>query len=297
MSNKKGSFIMEKLQVINHPQFGELTVVVINGKEFFKAKEVAMMLGYKDTINAVKQHCKGVVKHHLLTKGGKQEVSLIPEGDVWRLIIRSKLPQAEAIEKWIMEEVLPTIRKTGTYTMPKQEKQLTFYEYFDKKWDGRIVMTIEDISHFVDIAKDSIRYCIKTYGKEGEDYYLLKKAELAKFKLENPKANKFLKGITVITRSGFELICKWYGIKIDYPDAFLRDMFSKRKAIEPPKQNILPVKKNSGNERVEMDDYITALRVLRSVRKDWQNILEKGKTDAFDACVHYVCLTASANSI
>lgn len=227
---------MEKLQVINHPQFGKLSYIELNGIEYFAANECALMLGYKRPADAISTHCKGSVKRRLPTKGGQQDIKFIPESDLWRLIIRSKLPQAEAIEKWIMEEVLPTIRKTGTYTMPKQEKQLTFYEYFDKKWDGRIVMTIEDISHFVDIAKDSIRYCIKTYGKEGEDYYLLKKAELAKFKFENPKANKFLKGITVITRSGFELICKWYGIKIDYPDAFLRDMFSKRKAIEPPKE-------------------------------------------------------------
>lgn len=50
---------MENLQVIKHPQFGQLSVVIIDGKEYFKAKECALMLGYKDTINAVKQHCKG----------------------------------------------------------------------------------------------------------------------------------------------------------------------------------------------------------------------------------------------
>jgi len=50
---------MENLQVINHPQFGQLSVVIVDGKEMFKAKDVAIMLGYEDTINAVKQHCKG----------------------------------------------------------------------------------------------------------------------------------------------------------------------------------------------------------------------------------------------
>lgn len=83
---------MEKLQTITHPQFGQLSVIIIDGKEMFKAKEVAAMLGYKDTVNAVKQHCRGVVKHHLPSKSGDQEYSLIPESDVWRLIIRSKLP-------------------------------------------------------------------------------------------------------------------------------------------------------------------------------------------------------------
>ena len=50
---------MEKLQVIKHPKFGQLSLIIINGKEMFKAKDCAMMLGYKDTINAIKQHCKG----------------------------------------------------------------------------------------------------------------------------------------------------------------------------------------------------------------------------------------------
>ena len=50
---------MEKLQTITHPQFGQLSVIIIDGKEMFKAKEVAAMLGYKDTVNAVKQHCRG----------------------------------------------------------------------------------------------------------------------------------------------------------------------------------------------------------------------------------------------
>lgn len=159
----------------------------------------------------------------------------ITESQLYDFMLEARTDKCRAFRKWLTNEVLPELNHTGTYSLkkgPQQDKQLEFYEYFDKKWDGRIVMTIEDISHFVDIAKDSIRYCIKTYGKEGRDYYLLKKAELAKFKLENPKANKFLKGITAITKSGFELICKWYGIKIDCPDAFLRD-----KAIEPPKPN------------------------------------------------------------
>lgn len=50
---------MEKLQTITHPQFGQLSVIIIDGREMFKAKEVAAMLGYKDTVNAVKQHCRG----------------------------------------------------------------------------------------------------------------------------------------------------------------------------------------------------------------------------------------------
>lgn len=54
---------MEKLQKIIHPQFGQLSVVIIDGKEFFKAKECAVMLGYSNLNDAISRHCKGVVKH------------------------------------------------------------------------------------------------------------------------------------------------------------------------------------------------------------------------------------------
>lgn len=232
-----------------------IDVQVINGVPMFELYSTGMALGYVKTngksggVHSVhpekvklfpfKSRIDKVVKNAEIKPCVRNAHKYITESQLYDLMLEARTDKCRAFRKWLTNEVLPELNHTGTYSLNKeqlQEKQLKFYEYFDKKWDGRIVMTIEDISHFVDIAKDSIRYCIKTYGKEGEDYYLLKKAELAKFKLENPKANKFLKGITVITRSGFELICKWYGIKIDYPDAFLRDMFSKRKAIEPPKE-------------------------------------------------------------
>lgn len=232
---------MEKLQVINHPQFGKLSYIELNGIEYFAANECALMLGYKRPADAISTHCKGSVKRRLPTKGGQQDIKFIPESDLWRLIIRSKLPQAEAIEKWIMEEVLPTIRKTGTYTMPKKDKQLELYNYFDKKYNGEAVLSIADVEHFTGLSHYSILKALKT-GVEFMDYYYLKRDSLQRFKIDNPQISKLVGEMYVITRSGFELICKWYGIKIDYPDAFLRDMFSKRKAIEPPKQNaVTPV--------------------------------------------------------
>ena len=113
----KGDFkIMEnQLQIFKNKDFGELEVLLINAKPYFPATESAKMLGYKDAINAIKQHCKGVVKHHILTNGGKQEKNFIPEGDLYRLIIRSKLPTAIKFEEWIFDEILPSIRKHGAY--------------------------------------------------------------------------------------------------------------------------------------------------------------------------------------
>jgi len=80
-------------------------------------KDVAAILGYSDTINAIKQHCKGVAKHHPITDrmGRSQEMRVITEPDVYRLVFGSKLETAERFQDWVFNEVLPTIRKTGAY--------------------------------------------------------------------------------------------------------------------------------------------------------------------------------------
>ncbi len=107
---------MNELQIFNNPQFGEIRTLTENGKTLFCGKDVAAALGYKDTTNAMKQHCRGVVKRHLTDKlGRKQETNFIPEGDIYRLAARSELPGAEKFESWIFDEVLPTIRQTGGY--------------------------------------------------------------------------------------------------------------------------------------------------------------------------------------
>lgn len=106
---------MNDLMIFNNPEFGEIRTITEDGKTIFCAKDVATALGYKDTINAIKQHCKGVVKRHLLTEGGNQLTNFIPEGDIYRLAARSELPGADAFERWIFDEVLPSIRKNGGY--------------------------------------------------------------------------------------------------------------------------------------------------------------------------------------
>lgn len=99
----------------------KVRVVEIDGEPWWVAKDVAKSLGYKAPSDAVKNHCKGVAKRcPLATKGGSQEVRLISEGDLWRLIVNSNIPEAERFEKWIFEEVLPSIRKRGYYVLEKR---------------------------------------------------------------------------------------------------------------------------------------------------------------------------------
>jgi len=109
---------MNELQIFKNAEFGEVRTVDIDGKPYFVAGDVAKALGYSNPRKAVLDHCKGVTKRDILTTGGKQEVSVLPESDVYRLIVTSKLPCAERFERWVFEDVLPSIRKYGTYMTP-----------------------------------------------------------------------------------------------------------------------------------------------------------------------------------
>lgn len=96
--------------------FGDLTVLTHDdGSLWFIGKEVAEKLGYNDPNYAIRTHCKGGEETSTPTKGGMQTVKIIPERDVYRLVMRSKLPTAEKFEEFVVSEVLPSIRKTGSY--------------------------------------------------------------------------------------------------------------------------------------------------------------------------------------
>ncbi len=114
--------MVNDLKVFSSTEFGELGVMLIDGKEYFPATQCAKILGYKNPKDAILRHCKGVVKRDLPTNGGVQSVNYIPEGDLYRLIVSSKLPGADKFERWVFEEVLPSIRRTGCYGAPDIEQ-------------------------------------------------------------------------------------------------------------------------------------------------------------------------------
>lgn len=109
---------MNNLRVFKSPEFGKLEVMMIDGKEHFPVTEVARILGYKNPKDAVQRHCRWVAKHdlpHPQNPDKQIQVNFIPEGDLYRLIIRSKLESAERFERWVFDEVLPDIRNHGVY--------------------------------------------------------------------------------------------------------------------------------------------------------------------------------------
>lgn len=118
IKTKKGTK-MQELQVFQNVEFGNLGVTIINGKEYFQASDAARMLGYANPHKAIQDHCKNVSTRRTNDSlGRQQEMNFIPEGDLYRLIVKSKLPSAERFERWVFDEVLPTIRKHGAYFTP-----------------------------------------------------------------------------------------------------------------------------------------------------------------------------------
>ena len=109
---------MNQMEIFKNPEFGSVRIVVDGEKYFFCGMDVARALGYKDTVNALKAHCKedGVAFYHLTDSlGREQKAKFISEGNLYRLIVHSKLPSAERFERWVFDEVLPTIRQYGAY--------------------------------------------------------------------------------------------------------------------------------------------------------------------------------------
>ena len=109
---------VNKIQQFHNAEFGGLDVLVIDDKPYFPATECAKILGYSEPQNAVNRHCKidGCVKHTVIDRlGREQKTKFITEGNLYRLIIRSKLPAADKFERWVFDEVLPSIRKHGAY--------------------------------------------------------------------------------------------------------------------------------------------------------------------------------------
>ncbi|WP_410080170.1 phage antirepressor KilAC domain-containing protein [Ruminococcus sp.] len=107
------------IKIFENEEFGSLRILKEdNGRIMFCGKDVASALGYSNTKDAIRRHCRWGVKHdlpHPQSPARTIEMVFIPEGDVYRLISHSRLPSAEKFESWIFDEVLPTIRRTGGY--------------------------------------------------------------------------------------------------------------------------------------------------------------------------------------
>ena len=113
---------MNEVKVFQNEQFGSIRTMEHEDSVWFVGKDIAGILGYKDTSDALKKHVDGEDKGvgEMPTPGGKQKITLINESGLYSLILSSKLPKAKEFKHWVTSEVLPSIRKHGVYITPER---------------------------------------------------------------------------------------------------------------------------------------------------------------------------------
>lgn len=116
---------MDGLRIFNNPELGQVRMVMIDDKPYFVGNDVARILEYSRPNDAITANCKGAVIYRIHTPGGMQNAKVIPEGDMYRLIVKAAVQSnsekvrnaAEKFEKWIFDEVVPEIRRAGSYSI------------------------------------------------------------------------------------------------------------------------------------------------------------------------------------
>ena len=109
---------MNDVQIFNNPEFGDIRTLTVNGEPWFCGRDVAIALGYKKPETSIRDRVreKDTEKFGTPTSGGTQDFLYINESGLYRLIFGSRLESAERFQDWVFDEVLPSIRKTGSYT-------------------------------------------------------------------------------------------------------------------------------------------------------------------------------------
>lgn len=174
--NASHDFVARTVNLFNFEGF-DVRVVLVDGEPWFSARDVAEGLGYSNPQKAVRDHCKSprpVGVNDSFTLG--PSANIIPERDVYRLVMRSKMPQAERFEEWVVSEVLPSIRRTGGYTAPPQPTDLSKLEILQMALESekaRVLLTVQveaqakKIDHLENLFKEGMSHVQFCKGLNG----------------------------------------------------------------------------------------------------------------------------------
>lgn len=234
---------MNEIQIFKNESFGEVRVAEVNGVPMFCLADVCRVLEIKNSRDCKSRlNPKGVGSSDILTEGGPQQATFISEGNLYKVIFMSRKPEAEAFQDWVTDEVLPSIRKTGSYNMPKtfaqalrlaaeqQEKieaqqalidvQKPKAEYYDALVDRKCLLNFTDTAKELKIARTALinillenKWIYRNNGKDLRPYakYIEKGYfEMKEFHNENRSNTQ-----TLITVAGRDAIMnKLLNVKI-----------------------------------------------------------------------------------
>ena len=162
---------MNDLTVFENPEFGSIRTVELEGEPWLVGKDVAAALGYSDTSDALKKHVdpEDKLTRRFADSGQNREMYIINESGLYSLVLSSKLPTARKFRRWVTSEVLPSIRKTGGYNLPKdypsalraladaEEKRLALLA--ENEAQRQVIADFEPVKQYVDTilqSKDAV---------------------------------------------------------------------------------------------------------------------------------------------
>lgn len=137
---------MEKIQIFQNPEFGEIRTIMINGEPWFVGNDCAKALGFKDPYSGVRKNVDDEDKQTCPVGSGAEmrNMNVINESGLYSLIFGSKLESAKKFKRWVTSEVLPQIRRTGSYEIPKDPLKLLELHYKAIKQVDKRVDSLED---------------------------------------------------------------------------------------------------------------------------------------------------------
>lgn len=225
--------VENEIKIFENPDFGQVRVIIENGEPLFVAKDVAVLLGYQNPTEAIATHCKSadIEKRYVahLNGVGGTKLQVIKEANLYRLIMRSKLQNAEKFQDWVVEEVLPSIRKTGSYSIkPMSPAEIVIAQ-------GQALLALEQKQLELQEAQNrqakDIEY-LKTKAVHRPDYYsIIGFANKVKIKVGLEKAKKLGKMCVKLCKErGYtteRIEDPRFGYIRTYPHDVLEEIFAK----------------------------------------------------------------------
>lgn len=248
-----------------------IEMITINGVPMFELYSVGAALGYVVTgrggkLYANRNRIDRICKNADISAGLHGVNHYLTESQIYDLMLEAHTDKCRTFRKWLTNEVLPELNKTGSYSINKGDNATPApetYEYFDKKYKGEYVLTGADISYLTGVTVHSINWYSRNHLQTGTDVHNLIGDTLKSFKSENPKIHKLVPHLLVFTKTGFEKICKAFNVKVETPMVFIE---TKADQAEKPKTEYAVV---IGNPRIEdkidtVRKQMTAVDVLLS---------------------------------
>lgn len=215
------SFVMTNLM-----KFENCNVEIIhdNNEGFlFELYSTGMALGQTKVVKGIcyprKERIKANILNAEITPVVRNGQQYLTESQLYDLMLEVKTEKVKPFRKWVVNEVLPSIRKTGSYSLEQKQEQP--YEYFDKTFNDVPVLSILDIVHFTGLSQTTInRYIRKSDLICGIDYFVAEGRALAEMKKRHPKMSAMIPRMLLITKSGFDKLMKENGIRIESVPCF-----------------------------------------------------------------------------